>query len=347
MSDLTLAQVRPSSLPKVKLCGHFQGDPVSGPAAARGTRLDVAFRAMIQGVEPEVELSIEEGMGLDWAVDSARILAGGHEIFSDEESLRVEIPVIDHAGTSDLLCPGAGWHGDLKSGEVRDYEAQMAAYAIGWMRDQGVAEWTAYLFYCDQRYVQSYRFTQESAEDVVRDAMALRLSDAPPRPNQYCGWCAARWDCEARREELGSHLPISKNSPIWADIDTQTLARFCGFAGVVDEWREAARGELSRRCLEGGEPMPEGVGVTNRKGSEKLPGEAFLALPAKHITPLLGDVGVEKARAAFADALIAFPEGRLITTPGTRFLTIKRPAELAAEKIRKARKAKVETPSFD
>mgnify|MGYP007090083832 CR=1 FL=1 len=343
----TLGQVRPSSLPKVKLCGHYVSDPVSGPAAARGNRLDTAFRSMIAGVEPEVELSIEEGLALDWAVDSARILAGGHEIFSDEESLRVEIPVIDHAGTSDLLCPEAGWHGDLKSGEVRDYEAQMAAYALGWMRDQGRDEWTAYLFYCDQRYVQPYRFTIESAEAIVRDALALRLTDAPPMPNQYCGWCAARWDCEARREQLGTHLPITKDSPIWADIDSQTLARFVGFAGLVEEWADAARDVLKSRCLEGGEPLPIGVSVTNRKGSEKLPGLEFLALPIKHVVPLLGDVGVEKARATFADALVAFPEGKLVTTPGTRFLKFKRPAEIAAEKVRKAKAKTPDLISFD
>ena len=346
MSDLTLAQVRPSTLPKVKLCGHYVSDPVSGAAAARGTRLDTAFRAMIQGVEPEVELSIEEGIALDWAVDSARILAGGHEIFTDEKSLRVEIPVIDHAGTSDLLCPEAGWHGDLKSGEVRDYEAQMAAYALGWMRDQGRYEWTAYLFYCDQRCVQTYRFTQESAEAIVRDALALRLTDAPPLPNQYCGWCAARWDCEARREQLGTHLPITKDTPIWPDIDTATLARFVGFAGLVEEWADAARDVLKGRCLEAGEPLPEGVTVTNRKGSEKLPSGAFLPLPIKHVVPLLGDVGVEKARAAFADALVAFPEGKVVTSPGSTFLKFKRPAEIAAEKVRKA-KVKTDPIPFD
>jgi hypothetical protein len=346
VSDLTLAQVRPSTLPKVKLCGHYVSDPVSGAAAARGTRLDTAFRAMIQGVEPEVELSIEEGIALDWAVDSARILAGGHEIFTDEKSLRVEIPVIDHAGTSDLLCPEAGWHGDLKSGEVRDYEAQMAAYALGWMRDQGRYEWTAYIFYCDQRYVQTYRFTQESAEAIVRDALALRLTDAPPLPNQYCGWCAARWDCEARREQLGTHLPITKDTPIWPDIDTATLARFVGFAGLVEEWADAARDVLKGRCLEAGEPLPEGVTVTNRKGSEKLPSGAFLPLPIKHVVPLLGDVGVEKARAAFADALVAFPEGKVVTSPGSTFLKFKRPAEIAAEKVRKA-KVKTDPIPFD
>lgn len=343
---LALHQVRPSNLPKVKLCGHYVSDPVSGPAAERGTRLDTAFRALIQGVEPDVELSVEEGESLDWAVDSARILAGGHEVFSDEESLRVEIPIIDHAGTSDLLCPEARWHGDLKSGEVRDYEAQMAAYALGWMRDQGASEWTAYLFFSDQRYVQTYRFTWESAEAVVRDALSLRLSDAPPRPNAYCGWCAARFDCIARREELGNNLPISRESPEWAKLDSLTLARFCGFASVVADWRDAARDELTRRILENGEAYPPGVSLTNRKGSEKVPGPAFAALPAEVVSRLLGDVGVEKAKAAFAEAGVDFPNGSVTTTPGASFLTIRKPAELAAEKAKKL-KVTPEKPLFD
>ena len=343
---LALHQVRPSSLPKVKLCGHYVSDPVSGPAAERGTRLDTAFRALIQGEEPSVALSPEEKESLAWTVDSAKILAGGLPIISDEALLRVDIPIIDHAGTSDLLCPDARWHGDLKSGEVRDYEAQMAAYALGWMRDQGASEWTAYLFFSDQRYVHAYRFTWESAEAIVRDALSLRLSDAPPRPNAYCGWCAARWDCPARREELGNHLPISRESPEWAKLDSLTLARFCGFASVVDDWREAARAELTRRILENGEAYPPGVSLTNRKGSEKLPGPAFAALPAEVVSRLIGDVGVEKAKAAFAEAGVDFPQGSVTTTPGSSFLTIRKPAELAAEKAKKL-KVKPEKPMFD
>lgn len=343
---LALHQVRPSSLPKVKLCGHYVSDPVSGPAAERGTRLDTAFRALIQGVEPDVELSVEEGESLDWAVDSAKILAGGWRIISDEADLRVEIPIIDHAGTSDLFCPEARWHGDLKSGEVRDYEAQMAAYALGWMRDQGVSEWTAYLFFSDQRYVQTYRFTWESAENIVRDALSLRLSDAPPRPNAYCGWCAARWDCPARREELGNHLPISRESPEWAALDSLTLARFAGFGKVVEEWTEAAREELTRRIFDNKEEFPPGVSKGGRKGSEKLPGPAFAPLPSEVLSRLLGDVGVEDAKAAFAEAGVEFPQGKVVTSPGSSWIKIKKPAELAAEKAKKL-KVKTDQPLFD
>lgn len=343
---LALHQVRPSSLPKVKLCGHFQSDPVSGPAAERGTRLDTAFRALIQGVEPDVELSVEEGESLDWAVDSAKILAGGWRIISDEADLRVEIPIIDHAGTSDLFCPEARWHGDLKSGEVRDYEAQMAAYALGWMRDQGASEWTAYLFFSDQRYVQTYRFTWESAEEIVRDALSLRLSDAPPRPNAYCGWCAARFDCPARREELGNHLPISRESPEWAALDSLTLARFCGFGKVVEEWTEAAREELTRRIFDNKEEFPPGVSKGGRKGSEKLPGPAFAPLPSEVLSRILGDVGIEKAKEAFAEAGVEFPQGAVVTSPGSSWITIKKPAELAAERAKKI-KLKPEQPLFD
>ncbi len=339
--------VRPSALPKIKLCGHFEGDPVSGPAAERGTRLDAAFRSLIAGVEPEVELSIEEGAALDWAVDSARILAGGLPLVSDEEKLKVHVDLIDNGGTCDLLCLLAGWHADLKSGQVSDYEAQMAAYAIGWMDALCRDEWTAYLLYLDQRYVHSYRFTRESAEDVVRDAQALRLSDAPPLANKYCGWCVHRWDCPARREELGSHLPITRESPAWADMDSLTLARFVGFAGLVEEWADAARDVLKARCLDGGEALPEGVSSVRPKPGVFLPGEAFLRIPQKHLIPLLGDVTEEKARAAFAEAMVAVPEGLLITKPKNPYLKFRRPAEIAAQKVRKSKGEAPAQPLFD
>lgn len=334
--------IRPSSLPKLKLCGHWEGDPVAGPAAERGTRLDTAFRNLIAGAEPGVELSGEERAALDWAVDSARILSGGLPLVSDEESLKVHVDLIDNGGTCDLVCLEAGWHADLKSGQVSDYEAQMAAYAIGWMDALCRDEWTAYLLYLDQRYVHPYRFTRESAEDVVREAQALRLSDAPPLANKYCGWCVHRWDCPARREELGNHLPITRESPAWAEIDSLTLARFIGYAGLVEEWADAARDVLKARCLDGGEALPEGVSSVRPKAGVYLPGEAFLRIPQKHLIPLLGDVGEEKARAAFAEALVALPEGMLITKPKNPYLKFRRPAEIAAAK---ARKAKGETPS--
>jgi len=342
-----MSTVRPSSLPKLKLCGHWEGDPVSGPAAERGTRLDTAFRALIAGVEPEVELSIEEGAALDWAVDSARILAGGLPLVSEEESLRVHVALIDNGGTCDLLCVDAGWHGDLKSGQVSDYEAQMAAYSLGWMDATGRDEWTAYLLYLDQRYVHPYRFTRESAEDVVREAQALRLSDAPPLANKYCGWCVHRWDCPARREELGSHLPITRESPAWESIDSLTLARFVGFAGLVEEWADAARDAIKARCLDGGEALPEGVSSVRPKPGVFLPGEAFLRIPQKHVIPLLGDVTEEKARAAFAEAMVAVPEGMLITKPKNPYLKFKRPAEIAAQKVRKSKGETPAQPLFD
>jgi hypothetical protein len=307
----------------------------------------LAFRNLIAGVEPEVELSIEEGAALDWAVDSARILAGGHALLSDEDSLRVNVPLIDNGGTCDLLCPLAGWHADLKSGQVSDYEAQMAAYALGWMDAMAGDEWTAYLLYLDQRYVHSYRFTRESAEDVVRNAMALRLSDAPPLANKYCGWCAKRWDCPARREELGNHLPITRESPAWESMDSLTLARFVGFAGLVEEWADAARDVLKARCLDGGEALPEGVSSVRPKPGVFLPGEAFLRIPQKHLIPLLGDVGEEKARAAFAEALVALPEGMLISKPKNPYLKFKRPAEIAAQKVRKSKGEAPAQPLFD
>ncbi len=343
-----MSPIRPSSLPKLKLCGHWEGDPVAGPAAERGTRLDTAFRALIQGAPiVEEDWSAEELAALNWAVDSARILSGGLPLVSDEDRLKVHVDLIDNGGTCDLLCVDAGWHGDLKSGQVSDYEAQMAAYAIGWMDALCRDEWTAYLLYLDQRYVHAYRFTRESAEDVVRDAQALRLSDAPPLPNKYCGWCVHRWDCPARREELGNHLPITRESPAWAEMDSLTLARFVGFAGLVEEWADAARDVLKARCLDGGEALPDGVSSVRPKPGVFLPGEAFLRIPQKHLIPLLGDVTEEKARAAFAEAMVAVPEGMLITKPKNPYLKFKRPAEIAAQKVRKSKGETPAQPLFD
>lgn len=340
---LPLGELRPSALPKLKHCGYFTGDPVAGPAAERGTRLDVAFRAIIADESPDLSTFEEDDVAaLMWSVECARLLAGEHALNSEEGDLHVDIPGMPKGGTSDLLCLGGGWSADLKTGEVRDYESQMAAYAIGWMLKIGVDTWTTYLLFADQRYVLPLRWTMESAEACVRDALGRRNTPGlPPIPNEYCGWCAHRLDCEARREQLGAHLPISATSPEWSKVESLTLARFVGFAAVVADWREDARAELVRR-INDGEAPPAGCKYSPRKGSEKLPAHELSSLTVERVAVLCGDIGVEKARAAFAEEGKPFPTGAVYTTPGTMVLTVTRPAEVAAPRKSK----KKEEPEF-
>lgn len=198
--------LRPSSLPKLKHCPRWEsdGDDV-GEAANRGTALDVAFRKTLSGellTEDELQaLTDEDAVALDWAVKMALHLADGSPIEAREEHLRIEWEGIK--GTQDALCSGKDWSADLKSGQIRNYYEQQAAYALGNMDAHFTSEWTVHLLFCDEQKVITLKYTYEQAAATVRRIRAAYhdpLSVATPC--EYCSWCSKRWTCEPRLAEV-------------------------------------------------------------------------------------------------------------------------------------------------
>ena len=125
--------LRPSMLPKLQKCGHYRPD-VAGEAAERGTLIDFAFRDAINECWGRAQqLSDEDLEAVTWAVHTARAYAGGALLVSDERDLKVS--ALGLTGTADLLCSAGLWSADLKTGQKRDYIAQQAAYALGFMDD--------------------------------------------------------------------------------------------------------------------------------------------------------------------------------------------------------------------
>lgn len=339
---MTPPEIRPSALPKLKLCGHYAGDPVAGEAADRGTRMDAAFRWLRSPdrfkVSPKWEcLTPEEQDAVMWASDTVELLAGGHPLLVDENACTLaSIPHVPQGGTSDAVCLSGHWHADLKSGQVRDYEAQMAAYALGWMHVTGQAEWTAYLLFCDQRRVVTQRFTRESAEECILDALALVNGGVPPQVNEYCGWCVNRWSCPARREGLGLTTPLGPSLDLAAQ-DSETLARFAGWAAVVEDYNEEARRILKERMLTPGAPKVPGVSISSRQGSQKVKAEELLNVLAdagarEVFLAGLGDVSVSLASSAANAVGQAIPPDWIFQTPGSVSIRVKKPAELAIPK---------------
>lgn len=341
------AEIRPSALPRLRLCGQYAGDPVAGEAADRGTRMDAAFRDYVQAGDAERMrmilsrvLTPEEWEAVAWAAETAALLAGGHQLLVDEKACTLEtIPHVPRGGTSDAVCLSGHWHADLKSGQLRDYEAQMAAYSLGWMIVTGQTEWTAYLLFCDQRRVVTHRFTRESAEECILDALALVTGGVPPRVNEYCGWCVNRWNCPARRESLGLTTPLGPSLDLAAQ-DSETLARFAGWAAVVEDYNEEARRILKERMLTPGAPKVAGVSISSRKGSERVKAEELLSVLAdtgarEVFLAGLGDVSASLAISAANAAGQAIPTEWVFTTPGSVSIRVRKPAELAIPKREK------------
>lgn len=332
--------LRPSMLPKLALCGHFRSDDNVGEAAKRGTVMDGWFRNYIAGKtigDGWAEASADDIEAISWAVDTARFLAREDALISEESALHIDIPGFPNGGTADLLCSPARWHADLKTGQVRNYREQMAAYALGFMDAHFCDEWTCYLLFCDQQQLITERFTREDAQECVDDALALYRSDVPPQVNDYCSWCAQRWTCPARREELGNTTQIGLEMPDFAAMDSEKLVRFAGWAAVVEEWKDEARRIIKDRVASG-EKMA-GVKMISKRGSKKLSTQAIehniKRLGTGAVLAAYGPLSETKARELWTKAPdLPFPEGDIFETPGSSYITVAKPAELMVKKIK-------------
>lgn len=312
--------LRPSALPKLSLCGHYRGEKDAGEAANRGTRLDVAFRSMICMENTSIAgMDDQERKALKWSVATANALACGSALEAREDELRIEAAGM--TGTADLLCVLGNWSADLKTGMIRDYRSQQAAYALGFMDKFFVEEWTVHLLYCDAEVVETLRFTYEEAEACVHDALALYNGGVPPQANEYCSWCASRFTCPARRESLG--IVPDFQAIDFANCESARLAQFVRAAKVVEEFSEKARAEVTLR-MTGGEKIPGVTLTANGKVTRVVKSDALLPLVDKidtaKLVSLCGSLSESKAKELLGDD---FSDSLVTESRGAAYVTVR------------------------
>lgn len=318
--------LRPSALPKLARCGQFRGDPVGSVYAERGTRMDAWFRyAFTAGVFDDIEapkspLEEDEHEAVNWAVDTARALSGSAFIEARESELRIEAEGM--TGTADLLCETLGWSADLKSGMKGDYRSQQAAYALGFMERYFVDEWTVYLLYCDEREVETLRFTRESATEAIHDALALYHGGVPPVANEFCGYCVNRFDCPARRESLG--IIPEFQAIMFEQADSARLVNFVRAAKVVEEYSEKARQEVLARMLKG-EKIPGVTLAKNGKTTRTVANEHIAKhadkIPVADLVAAIGSLSANKAQGLLREH---FDESMVTESHGSAYVTIRK-----------------------
>jgi hypothetical protein len=356
--------LRPSMLPKLALCAHYRSEATAGAAAQRGTAMDENFREEIAASEETAdeeeefpdeasvetdertkgtlvrsaltgsnvsvkELNPDDKEAVLWARDTARLLAGALPLEAREENLRIEAAGM--TGTADLLCAPAKWSADLKSGFKRNYLEQQAVYALGFMDRYFEEEWTVYLLYCDQEEVERQDFTLESATKIVNDALEAVKAKAsqPPTPNEYCGWCSRRFECPARREQVGI-IPFDGPEFVSFDeISSDLLRDFVLRAGAVKDFSKKVRSVLMDRVVKG--EKIKGVSITSRKGSEKIPpgivGRYIKELGTENVLGALGAMSRKKFQEIW-DRMMSgkpFPEEHVVKMPGSSFPRITAP----------------------
>lgn len=238
-------QIRSSALPKLALCGQFEGAEGSvSEAATRGLRLDAALRqAWTTGEVPP--LSQEEAIAVAWSFEKIDELRENYAVEMREEFCKILVPIIDYTGTADAICSEQLWIADLKSGQIRNYREQMAAYCLGLMTQHMESEWTYHLLFCDQREVVSETLTFRDAYEIVFGV--FQHVGQPPVANEYCGWCAKSLTCSARVSAI--ELLDQRFDIILEDPDK--LGQFLDKCRVLDDFRQAAE-TRARELLDAG-----------------------------------------------------------------------------------------------
>jgi hypothetical protein len=268
------ATIRHSALPKLAQCPCYESNPVAGPAAERGTRMDGAFRALLQGKPVTAELTTEELEAVMWAVDTARDIADGADIEAEEVNLKVNTPGIDHEGTEDARCASEAISFDLKSGSLRSYYEQAAAYALGNMERTFEENWTFVLLFCDQREFTRLEFTHAQASAVVADVVASATDpNRQPTACEYCSWCRKADTCVARTVPATDTLAVVEGvkslQALRQEIaaDPNRLGKFLAAAAVFEEELWKPLKDAAKVSLDLGDEVP-GWKLVRQSGSE-------------------------------------------------------------------------------
>ncbi|NDG65072.1 MAG: DUF2800 domain-containing protein, partial [Planctomycetes bacterium] len=278
-------EISPSSLPKLAECALFEGANGTSSAAERGTAVDVAIRNIIAGneLEPITDVVGYDFSPIAYGVNELTRLAKGSFVETREEYLAMAVPGLSKLGTADAVCKAEKWVADIKTGQVRNYREQLAAYSLACMEDNFDTSWTAHVIYVDQKLIRSYDFTYEEAKQGTQRTIDRATSaEAKPTPCEYCSWCKHYNNCHAivrQAESAVALIPDINGNSIDA-IRQRILATAESMGAFAKEWKLAEKeiaepvlGHLKTR-LENGDEVP-GWKLTSMSGRKFVECEAI------------------------------------------------------------------------
>lgn len=271
--------------------------------------LDGAFRAGWETNELPSTLNDVDAEAVQWALNELKNLPEGWSTQTHESQCRITVPGIPRPGTADAVNLKGRWIADLKSGQIYNYEAQMAAYCLGLMHEHLETSWTAYLLFCDQQRVVTHYFTWDTARDIVNAAIAN--IGKPPTPCDYCDWCAKRLTCPPRVAAATTALATTDQTFQLILQDPERLGDFLTRCKVFEKFQAEAE-EAARAMLADGKPVA-GWRLGKPRKSEYVEVEEFAAavqnIPSYIIANNVGSISGKKAEKIFADAGLEVPYG--------------------------------------
>jgi hypothetical protein len=207
---------------------------------------------------------------------------------------------------------------DLKSGQIYDYQGQMAAYALGLMQMRFEQTWSTHLLFCDQRKMVTHHWTYQTASDMVRGILAN--VGTGPRENDYCGWCSKSLTCPARVASKDSALvtvaglaPTVQDEGFLAVLnDPVQLGKFLTACSTLEDFRDAAKAK-ARELLEVGQPV-HGWRLQKPRASEYIEAEHVAqavtngVIGAGDAIRAQGSMSAKKAEALWSAAGAVLPD---------------------------------------
>ena len=218
--------------------------------------------------------------GVEWAINYTYLLAGDEEVIADEDRLRVKIEECDsEGGTMDADIPALAHGIDLKTGMLRGYKEQFAAYALGRMRADFLEEYSFTGVFSDQRQAVKYHFSLEEAEMIVTTLRRNSLDpDHKATPCEYCSWCGSFDTCHERRElatRVASHQNLQERWDL-IKADPEELGLFLTSATEYEEFVKDGK-KSALELFDSGVEVPGYKRVNGRAGSKFMPPENLVA----------------------------------------------------------------------
>jgi hypothetical protein len=267
MEGTEMKEITPSSLPKLEACALFDGKEGASAAAERGTAIDIVIRRVVEyheepdfwlpehsqwieripvqsamlfaGESVKVDLSADIAV-IHWGAQKLRDLSDGAKVETREPYLAMHVEGLSKVGTADAVCPDMLWVADIKTGAMRDYRNQLAAYSLACMDKYNKTFWTAHVLYVDHMTERTYTFTYDTAKQIVDGLIAKATAkDAQPTPCEFCSWCRHFNGCSAivKQAEEAVALVTSANGNSVEKIKAEITADKNTFAAFLKQWK--------------------------------------------------------------------------------------------------------------
>lgn len=255
---------RPSSLPASAACPGFESSPTAGTFALDGTLRHEALAEKMLG--REISRNLLEGLAdddldaIDWAAGQIEMHAPMSQFALEvERKLTIFDPQGNEImkGTADYVCGPVIL--DFKW-RRRNYEAQLAAYALGLMQEAEFDNVECILLFGENREAQRFFLSRNKAESIV---FALTVNRCPfsvaseYTPNDYCGWCAKHKACPAIIDavNLAAKIADPNSAQLNQKADEQDeavwLSQALIIARTVAKWAEAVESEMKAEAKNG------------------------------------------------------------------------------------------------